>query len=344
MYRKIFRPVLFLLDPETAHRFVSTAIKLIYFIPLINFIFRKAFSSVRVRPVEFAGLHFKGRVGLAAGFDKNADYFRAFGMFGFSFIEIGTVTPLAQTGNKKPRLFRIPTDQAMINRMGFNNKGVDYACMQLRKNKKDIIIGGNIGKNTVTPNDLAHLDYALCFEKLYDLVDYFTVNISCPNITGMEKLQDQESIRKILKEIMKIRNQKPVLKPVFLKISPDLTFSRIDDIIAVYREMKLDGLIATNTTTTRKGLTITEDKIASIGNGGLSGKPLKDKVKEIIVYICKQSNNEIPVIASGGIMSEKDALEMIESGAKLVQVYTGFIYAGPLIVKRIERLIRTSGF
>jgi dihydroorotate dehydrogenase len=283
--------------------------------------------------VTIAGLHFPNRVGLAAGFDKNAEFFNEFSMFGFSFIEIGTVTPKPQPGNTKPRLFRLKNDNALINRMGFNNKGLEHAVIRLKNRDSRVIIGGNIGKNTATTNENAAADYAACFEGLYDAVDYFAINVSCPNIAGMEKLQDKDSLREILLSVMKIRAQKQVSKPVFLKISPDLTFRQIDEVIALYAEVGLDGLIATNTTTDRNCLS---EKADHLGPGGLSGKPLTARSVEIISYICKQSDGAIPVIGVGGIMNRDDAVAMIRAGARLLQVYTGFIYEGPFLVRDIN--------
>lgn len=285
--------------------------------------------------VTIAGLHFPNRVGLAAGFDKNAEFFDEFSMFGFSFIEIGTVTPRPQPGNAKPRLFRLKNDNALINRMGFNNKGLDEAIKRLRKRNSSLIIGGNIGKNTSTANENAPGDYAACFAGLYDSVDYFAINVSCPNIAGMEKLQNIDSLREILQAVMEIRTKKTVIKPVFLKISPDLTYSQVDEVIALYTEVGLDGIIATNTTTDRNCLSNTK-QVDSYGPGGLSGKPLTNRSVEMVSYICKQSGGSIPVIGVGGIMNTDDALAIIRAGARLLQVYTGFIYEGPFLVRDIN--------
>lgn len=311
-------------------------------IPGLIYMVRKYFvyTSPRLK-VEVAGLEFANRVGMAAGFDKNADFYDEFTMFGFSFLEIGTVTPMPQPGNLKPRLFRLPDDRALINRMGFNNKGVNYAAHQLKKRKGSVIIGGNIGKNTETPYEKAGEDYISCFITLYDHVDYLTVNVSCPNIAGLEKLQNKESLREILLGITQERSKKPVRKPVFLKISPDLSFAQIDDILSLYNEVGLDGIIATNTTTTRINLNTREDRISRIGQGGLSGSPLKDRTLKIISYICKQTHNAIPVIGVGGILNPRDAIDMIKAGASLLQVYTGFVYEGPFIVRRINKAIDT---
>ncbi len=340
MYKVVIRPILFILKPETVHKLAVIAVKIACYIPGFRFLIQKIFMyEAKSLNTEIKGLKFRNKVGMAAGFDKNADYYNDFRIFGFSFIEIGTVTPVPQPGNEKPRLFRIKKDQALINRMGFNNKGVDYAVSRLRKRDSKIIIGGNIGKNTLTTNENAVKDYAVCFERLYNVVDYFTINISCPNIKGMEKLQDYESITLIVKEIMNIRKQKANIKPVFLKISPDLTKDQLNDIMDLYEKTGLDGIIATNTTTSRNNLSVSKNKIESIGSGGLSGKPLKNMAKDTVSYICKQSAGRIPVIASGGIVTPADALEMIQAGASLVQIYTGFIYEGPFLVKRINKLL-----
>lgn len=340
MYKGLIRPLLFLFDPEKVHHSVVFMVKFIYRIPGLRSLVQKGFdfrhSSLKI---QIAGLTFKNRVGLAAGFDKNADFYNEFTLFGFSFVEIGTVTPFPQPGNPKPRLFRIPKDQALINRMGFNNKGVEYAAEQLSKKGKKTIVGGNIGKNTVTLNEKAADDYYRCFTSLYNLVDYFVVNVSCPNIKDLEKLQDQDSLRGILMKLNDFRKKRPEYKPVFLKISPDITFRQLDETLLLYRETGLDGLIASNTTTDRTCLNGSEKLINQIGSGGLSGLPLKERSLEIVRYICKQSGNTIPVIGVGGIMTPQDAVDMIKAGASLVQVYTGFIYNGPQIVRKMNKAI-----
>jgi dihydroorotate dehydrogenase len=342
MYKALFRPILFLIDPETVHRLVVVMVKLISIIPgatkLIRFLFSYHHPLLKT---TIAGLNFENRVGLAAGFDKNADFFSEFSMFGFSFIEVGTVTPVAQPGNPSPRLFRLPSDKALINRMGFNNKGADYAAGQLKKKKKPdlMIVGGNIGKNTNTLNESAPNDYLRCFHSLYDCVDYLAINVSCPNIKDMRKLQDQDALREILDVITKARKEKEVYKPVFLKISPDLTFRQIDETLVLCKEAGLDGIIATNTSTDRNCLNADGDTISRLGTGGLSGLPLKHRTLDIIRYICKQSSNSIPVIGVGGIIKAEDAVDMIKAGASLVQVYTGFIYDGPFLVRRSNKAI-----
>jgi dihydroorotate dehydrogenase len=341
MYKSLVRPLLFRIDPEKVHHFVVGAVKLLDKVPGITPAMMH-YTSFRDPSggVVIGGLHFPGRVGLAAGFDKNAEFYNEFAMFGFSFIEIGTVTPLPQPGNSKPRLFRLKQDQALINRMGFNNKGVEEAVKRLKGRYKRVIIGGNIGKNTLTPNENAAQDYAACFDALFDHVDYFTINVSCPNIAGMEKLQDHNSLRAIVDAVMTERRKKSAYKPVFLKISPDLTFSQIDEVISMYAEVGLDGIIATNTTTDRNCLSSPAEMVSIYGPGGLSGKPLFKRSLEIISYICKQSSGSIPVIGVGGIMNEDDAIDMIRAGARLLQIYTGFIYEGPFIVRKINKALK----
>lgn len=341
MYKYLIRPLLFQLDPERVHHLVVFLVRLIGRIPGVHAGVRY-FTARRseIDSITIAGLQFKGRVGLAAGFDKNADFFHDFAMFGFSFVEIGTVTPVPQPGNPKPRLFRLQRDNALINRMGFNSKGVEHAVGKLKKKEKNLIIGGNIGKNTLTRNESAADDYAVCFEKLYDVVDYFAVNVSCPNIAGLDKLQDMDSLRIILNRLGQIRTLKRQYKPVFVKISPDLSFKQIDDVLALIREAGFDGIIAANTSTSRKDLITGMEEIAAIGQGGLSGKPLTNRTLEMIGYICKQTDYKLPVIGVGGIMTQEDALNFIRAGASLIQLYTGFIYEGPWLVRRINRALQ----
>jgi len=277
-------------------------------------------------------------VGLAAGFDKNALYLRELETMGFGFVEIGTVTPKPQAGNDKPRLFRLPKDKAIINRMGFNNDGVEVVAKRLQQwktRKSDLIIGGNIGKNKVTPNEDAWKDYEICFNALFDYVDYFVVNVSSPNTPGLRELQEKDSLRKILSHLQNINRQKAQPKPLLLKIAPDLTASQIDDVIDLAIEINLDGLVATNTTISREGLVTDKAEVDAIGMGGLSGKPVQKRSTEVLQYIHEKSGGKIPVIASGGIFTGADAKEKLQAGASLVQVWTGFIYEGPTIVKKI---------
>ncbi len=343
MYKTLLRPLLFLIDAEKIHHFIVFFVKLANRIPGLGILLKRCFTYRHpVLTTRVAGLEFPGKVGMAAGFDKNADFYNDFSVFGFSFIEIGTVTPLAQPGNPSPRLFRLPADKALINRMGFNNKGLNHAVAQLRSPERKVLIGGNIGKNTATSNTDAAGDYLKCFEGLYDVVDYLVVNVSCPNIKDLEKLQNSEALGTILSTIMDARALKEVKKPVFLKISPDLSLKHIDEILELYHRIGFDGIVATNTTNSRSGLLTSQSRIREIGSGGLSGNPLKEQSLKMVRYICKQSGNSIPVIASGGILTPEDALDMIHAGASLVQVYTGFIYEGPFIVRRIDKAIAKS--
>jgi dihydroorotate dehydrogenase len=283
------------------------------------------------------GLPFKNPVGLGAGFDKNALYIKELETLGFGFLEIGTVTPLPQSGNEKPRLFRLPKDEAIINRMGFNNDGVKVVADRLRATKRNIIIGGNIGKNKTTSNDVAWKDYEICMNELFDCVDYFVVNVSSPNTPGLRALQEKSSLKKILSQLQNINQGRINTKPLLLKIAPDLTVGQLDDIIELAQEVKLNGLVATNTTLARENLKTEKEMVGEIGSGGLSGKPLKEKSTQIVQYISKQTAGALPVIASGGISTATDVKEKLAAGASLIQVWTGFIYEGPAIVKNICR-------
>jgi len=295
------------------------------------------------------GLRFVNPVGLGAGFDKNAQYLSELHALGFGFVEIGTVTPLPQTGNEKPRLFRLPADRALINRMGFNNAGAEAVASNIsswRQSKKGrnskMIIGGNIGKNKLTPNEEAWKDYVICFEKLFDHVDYFVVNVSSPNTPGLRELQQKESLQKIFNEIGKINKSKNHPKPVLLKIAPDLAREDLTNIIAACGEMEVSGLVISNTTISREGLQTSAEALQKIGAGGLSGSPLKSKSTGLLEYFIEKTAGKIPVIASGGIFTASDAMEKINAGASLIQVWTGFVYEGPFIVKKILRKITTK--
>ena len=288
---------------------------------------------------EVFGIKFENPVGLAAGFDKDAKLFDELASFGFGFMEIGTVTPLPQDGNPKPRLFRLKEDNALINRMGFNNEGIEAAVARLRRKKSNIIIGGNIGKNKLTPNDKAVDDYEICFEKLFPYVDYFVVNVSSPNTPGLRDLQEKEPLTALLNSLQKLNNKKENRKPILLKIAPDLSNDQLDDIIAIVAETKIDGVVATNTTIDRSGLKTKAKALDRVGEGGLSGIPLKKRSTAVIKYLHKKSNKALPIIGVGGIHSAKDALEKLDAGATLVQVYTGFIYEGPALIKRINKAI-----
>jgi len=284
---------------------------------------------------ELFGLKFKNPIGLAAGFDKDARLIDELACLGFGFIEIGTLTPKPQTGNDKPRLFRLPEDEALINRMGFNNEGVLASVERLKKRKSTIIVGGNMGKNKTTPNDKAVDDYNYCFETLYPYVDYFVVNVSSPNTPGLRALQEKEPLRNLMLHVKRLSAQKNKPKPILLKIAPDLTQSQLDDIIEILLSTKTDGVIATNTTISREHLSASVETISNIGDGGLSGRPLGKKSTEVISYLRSKLGKNYPIIGAGGIMSPEDAIEKIDAGANLIQVYTGFIYEGPALARRI---------
>lgn len=342
MYKVIVRPLLFLLKPETVHGLVVKGIKFFFLIPFVKPLVKRIFGCNQTPKLKrnVFGLEFDNPIGLAAGFDKNADLYPYFDAFGFSFIEVGTITPKAQPGNPKPRSFRLKKDKALINRMGFNNKGVENAVRNLKRRKKSrIIIGGNIGKNTLTPNDEAHKDYLCCFKELYDHVDYFVVNVSCPNIKDLKQLQDSDNLMGILSEVTLYRSLQMQYKPILLKVSPDLTVEQLDSNIETAQQYSLDGFVATNTTTSRENLSTNKQIVDSIGNGGLSGEPLKSRATEVIRYIHSKTKGSMPIIGVGGISSIKDALEKLDAGASLIQLYTGFIYEGPGIVKKICRAI-----
>ena len=292
---------------------------------------------------EVFGLKFKNPVGLAAGFDKDAQLVDELAALGFGFIEIGTLTPKPQPGNEKPRLFRLPKDQALVNRMGFNNDGVLSAVQRLKARHSQVIIGGNIGKNKVTENKLAYRDYEYCLEALYEVVDYFVVNVSSPNTPNLRDLQDKGPLTELLNRLKKRMKEKPKRKPILLKIAPDLSQEQLDDIVEIVSKTKIEGVIATNTTIAREGLTTGQEQIEAIGAGGLSGKPLSHRATEVIRYLHQQLGPDYPIIGVGGIMTPHDALEKLEAGASLVQVYTGFIYNGPRFAGQINQSILESG-
>ncbi len=286
------------------------------------------------------GLTFSNPVGLAAGYDKDGQFFNTMAYLGFGFIELGTVTPQPQGGNPHPRLFRLPADDALINRMGFNNEGVEVLVTRLKKGKpENLIIGGNIGKNKVTPNEKAVDDYEYCFETLFPYVDYFVVNVSSPNTPDLRALQEKEPLEKLLSHLQKLNHQKSAPKPVLLKIAPDLSNEQLDDILDIVNSTKIAGVIATNTTISRKNLRTTESSIQAIGNGGLSGKPLKQRSTEIIRYLHEASDGKLFIIGVGGIASPEDAIEKINAGAALVQIYTGMIYEGPALIRKINKAL-----
>ena len=340
MYKFLVRPLLFSFDPEWVHYFTLNALKLLNKIPLSSWLFRKIYtyqdSSLEK---ELFGIKFKNPVGLAAGFDKNGKYIKEMSNLGFGFIEIGTITPKPQPGNPKKRLFRVQNDLAIINRLGINNDGSVMCAERLKKNNSDVVIGGNIGKNSTTSNENADTDYIQNFETLHQYVDYFVLNVSCPNVSNFTKLQDVEFLKKLVPQLKKINSTKPKKKPILIKISPDLNRDQLDETIDLIHSENLDGIIATNTTTSRENLKTNKSKIEKIGNGGLSGEPLKNKSTEVIRYISKKTNGNLPIIGVGGIMNPKDALDKIEAGADLIQLYTGFIYEGPSIVKEINQYL-----
>ncbi len=341
MYKLIIRPLLFLFDPEKVHHFTFSLIRFLNkvgFGPIFKSIYEVNNSKLER---EVFGLKFKNPVGLAAGFDKDAKLYQELSNFGFGFIEIGTLTPKPQDGNPKKRLFRLKADSAIINRMGFNNGGVEEAVLRLKKNK-GVLIGGNIGKNKVTPNENAVDDYKICFEALFPYVDYFVVNVSSPNTPNLRELQDKEPLTNLLQTLQNLNSEKPVTssgvekpKPILLKIAPDLTNEQLLDIIDIVKETKIAGVIATNTTISREGLH-SENKVEV---GGLSGKPLTNRSTEVIRFLSEKSNKAFPIIGVGGIHSAQDALEKLEAGASLVQLYTGFIYEGPKLIKEINKAL-----
>jgi len=340
MYKSIIRPLLFQLSAEKAHHSTFSLARFFFSIPGVKTINRRLFQVESPNlEKELFGLKFPNPVGLAAGFDKDALLIDELASLGFGFIEIGTITPKAQPGNPKPRLFRLKEDQGIINRMGFNNHGVGQAIKRLKKRKSKVLIGGNIGKNKNTPNEEAFSDYEKCFQQLYPYVDYFVVNVSSPNTPGLRELQEKKPLMQLLNHLMELNKKQGKPKPILLKIAPDLTDQQLDDIIEIVSESKIDGVIATNTTISRDGLKTEESAIEEIGNGGLSGKPLGKRATEVIRYLNEKSHAAFPIIGVGGIMSPEDAMEKLAAGASLVQLYSGFIYEGPGLIKRINKAI-----
>ncbi len=340
MYKSIIRPLFFLIDPEKVHYLVINILDFIFRIPLVKKIISSGYQVEDPRlEKEVFGLKFKNPVGLAAGFDKDATMIDTLDAFGFGFMEIGTLTPKPQVGNPKPRLFRLPEDRALINRMGFNNDGVLHAIERLKLRNSKILIGGNIGKNKETPNKYAYRDYEYCFEALFDVVDYFVVNISSPNTPNLRELQEKEPLKKLLFRLKERVNEKSSKKPILLKIAPDLSNEQIDDIVDVVNYAGLNGIIATNTTISKKNLKSDQGRINDIGPGGLSGKPLREVSTSVIRYLREKLGPDFPIIGVGGILSAEDALEKIDAGADLVQIFTGFIYEGPGLIKQINKAI-----
>ena len=339
MLYPLIRQLLFCFPPEDVHYFSMDLLRSACRVKPLKKLISNSFSCHNpALEKEVFGIKFSNPVGLGAGFDKNALYLNELEALGFGFVEIGTVTPLPQAGNDKPRLFRLPADQALINRMGFNNNGVKAIAARLATRKKEntqLIVGGNIGKNKITPNEDAWKDYSICFETLFDYADYFVVNVSSPNTPGLRALQEKDSLKKIFDVLQNSNQKKQAAKPLLLKIAPDLTKEQLDDIIALSFEAKLDGLVATNTTISREGLITPQQTIEKIGAGGLSGQPVRKRSTEVVDYLAKGTGGKIPIIASGGIFTGADAAEKMAAGASLVQVWTGFIYQGPSIVKNI---------
>ncbi len=335
IYKLFIKPLLFALPPEKAHHTTMFLFNVVLGIPGMKTIFYKFFTLQHPKlETTCFGLNFKNAIGLAAGFDKDGKYLHLLPYLGFGFVEIGTVTPRPQSGNPKPRLFRLPEEKALINRMGFNNDGADILAERLKtiKNKYPLIIGGNIGKNKDTPNEHAIEDYLYCFRKLYDVVDYFVVNVSSPNTPGLRDLQEKKPLTQILEALMQEASSHKIKKPVLLKIAPDLSTGQLDDIVEIVKTTKIDGIIATNTTLDRSML---KSDISYIGAGGLSGQPVTKKSNEVLRYLFEKSKGTIPMVGVGGILTGKDALERFESGASLIQVYTGLVYEGPGLIKNL---------
>ncbi len=328
------------MDPEKAHYRVMSVFKLTTSLPFGKWMVKilYGFENKSLERNLF-GLKFKNPIGLAAGFDKDGKWIDLLALLGFGFVEVGTITPIAQEGNVKPRLFRLPKDKALINRMGFNNGGVDELVERLKKVKSDIIIGGNIGKNKNTPNEIAYKDYEICFEKLHPYVHYFVINVSSPNTPGLRELQEKEPLTKLIKGIIAINNSKSIQKPILLKIAPDLNHSQLDDIAQIGLESGIDGLIVSNTTIDRSNLETNKDSVELIGAGGLSGAPVLAKSNNVLSYLVNKTGGKVPIIGVGGILTGNDAIEKIELGANLVQVYSGFVYEGPGMIKSIKKAL-----
>ena len=340
MYKSVVRPLLFTKNPEDAHYFTFGWIKRLFKIPgvpgIANGLYNFKNNDLKT---EAFGLTFDNPVGLAAGFDKDAKLYNELAAFGFGFIEIGTITPKGQPGNDKPRLFRLPEDQSLINRMGFNNEGLEGAVKRLKSRKTKVLIGGNIGKNKVTPNEEAVNDYLATFHGLFDYVDYFVVNVSSPNTPNLRALQEKEPLTALLNTLQQENEKKAKRKPILLKIAPDLTDEQLLDIVDIVNDSKIDGVIATNTTISREGLKTSQEQVESIGAGGLSGKAVRARSTEVIRFLAEKSQGSFPIIGVGGINTAEDAIEKLEAGATLVQVYSGFIYEGPAMIKKINQEI-----
>lgn len=341
----IFKPFIFLFSPEKAHKLTIQIWKIVLSIPILSGFVKKYFKVENPKlERKLFGLTFPNPVGLAAGFDKDGKYYDLMSSLGFGFVEIGTVTPVGQDGNPQPRLFRLKSDNGLINRMGFNNEGVDALVYRLKENKQvNYVIGGNIGKNKNTSNEDASEDYLICFEKLFDYVDYFVVNVSSPNTPNLRDLQDKEPLTKLLLDLQQLNDSKEIRKPILLKIAPDLSDSQLDDIIDIVRITKIDGIIATNTTISRENLKTDSSEIEKIGMGGLSGAPVRARSTEVIRYLHQHSRGSFPIIGVGGIDSVESAVEKLEAGASLIQIYSGLVYYGPSLVRDINQALVKRG-
>ena len=343
MYKYLLRPILFRFNPETAHNLIFSLLSLLRYVPfarsLMRAIYRKESPNLRK---EVFGLEFPNPVGLAGGLDKNGEFYNDMANFGFGFVEIGSLTPKPQDGNPKPRCFRVPQDKAIINRFGINNKGVRNAVEHLRKERPNVIVAANISKNTTSVNEDAAKDYESAFALLYDFVDMFVVNVSCPNVVGLTALQDISFLSDIVDRLLDLRRYYDTYRPILLKVSPDLSTEQLDDIMDYCLRSGIDGIVAGNTTRKRDGLTISQEKIDEIGNGGMSGAPLRKKNLELVRYIHRKSEGKLPIIGVGGIMSGEDAKAMLDAGASLVEIYSGFIYEGPGLVKNIITHLETT--
>lgn len=339
MYR-IIRPLMFLFPPETAHKLVFMALAIMKHIPFGTSVLRMLFSyKSSSMQKQVMGIDFPNPMGLAAGLDKNAEVYNQMGALGFGFVEIGSVTLAPQEGNPKPRSFRLVKDKALINRMGINNSGVNQIVRNIQRYKPHVIIGGNISKNTNTPNNLAYKDFEKAFAQMYDYVDYFVINVSCPNVKDLRSLQTVDNLTVIIRHLTEIRRYCDVYRPILLKVSPDLSTDMLDQVIELIMLSGLDGVVACNTTVSREGLVTAREKLDTIGEGGLSGAPLKEKVLSVIRYIHEKTQGNLPIIGVGGIMTPRDAKDMLDAGASLVQVYTGFIYEGPCFARKILKYI-----
>ena len=343
MYKHILKPILFRFNPETAHNLLFSGLAFLRHVPfarsIIRAIYKKEAPSLKK---EVFGITFPNPVGLAGGLDKNGEFYNDMANFGFGFVEIGSLTPQPQDGNPKPRCFRVPQDRAIINRFGINNKGVRNAVQHLKNERPEVIVAANISKNTSSINEDAAKDYESAFALLYDFVDMFVVNVSCPNVVGLTSLQDISFLSEIVDKLLDLRMYYDEYRPILLKVSPDLAKEQLDDIIDYCLRSGIDGLVAGNTTRSRDGLTISQEKIEKIGNGGMSGAPVHKKNLELVRYIHARTEGKLPIIGVGGIMSAEDAQAMIDAGASLVEIYSGFIYEGPALVKKIIKHLENS--